>query len=224
LRPGTAGGHHRVVRGVSSRPPRTGSIAAPHPLARPLSAAGSSRPPRTGSIAAPCWHSWRGTSLRRRPVRQGRGSIAARPPRSARHRAASGRPVRQGRAPLRLILPTIAPSAFCMSSRPPRTGSIAAAHRRPRAPASVPVVPSAKDGLHCGQPRGSSRQCLVRSSRPPRTGSIAASMPPGARATRRPVVPSAKDGLHCGDPGGVYRRACRTGRPVRQRRAPLRPA
>jgi len=61
----------------------------------------------------------------------------------------SGRPVRQGRAPLR------------------RLGLL-------HLPGLLGVVPSAKDGLHCG--RGITT----------------------ASARVRPVVPSAKDGLHCG--------------------------
>jgi len=60
------------------------------------------------------------------------------------------RPVRQGRAPLRQALPV------------------------PRKPGDEDVVPSAKDGLHCGD--------IISGTSPSLTL----------------VVPSAKDGLHCG--------------------------
>jgi len=113
--------------GASSRPPRTGSIAARRSsmsAARPVR---SSRPPRTGSIAAPS------------------ASVTT-------AGAGTGRPVRQGRAPLRLRRVDIIEQRFQR------------------------VVPSAKDGLHCG---------------------ITAALAPGEAVL---VVPSAKDGLHCGLP------------------------
>jgi len=111
-----------------------------------------------------------------------------------------------------------------MSSRPPRTGSIAATltpcHRR----ACWPVVPSAKDGLHCGLLAQQAQQAAAgSSSRPPRTGSIAAAFHPMTRLRARIVVPSAKDGLHCGYQSGTTGNTVDASRPVRQGRAPLRP-
>jgi len=60
------------------------------------------------------------------------------------------------------------------SSRPPRTGSIAACFAGGTLSGSTGVVPSAKDGLHCGR------------------------IDAAHLAETVPVVPSAKDGLHCG--------------------------
>jgi len=61
------------------------------------------------------------------------------------------------------------------------------------------VVPSAKDGLHCGRYRITLPAVYpVASSRPPRTGSIAAGWDSAASPAGNQVVPSAKDGLHCG--------------------------
>jgi len=159
----------------------------------------SSRPPRTGSIAA----------TTRRPTGSSRQSR---------------RPVRQGRAPLRQRPGGRRHQHPPASSRPPRTGSIAAVAATVIFALASGVVPSAKDGLHCGWTWAAFR---------PATGL---------------VVPSAKDGLHCGflpvPPGpvpGIWSsRPPRTGsiaaevtawppdwdltgRPVRQGRAPLRP-
>ncbi len=64
------------------------------------------------------------------------------------------------------------------SSRPPRTGSIAACRTAPGTSTANRVVPSAKDGLHCGR------------------------LPGADLASRMLVVPSAKDGLHCGSRNG----------------------
>jgi len=220
LRPGADGGKSPSLL-ASSRPPRTGSIAASLLRAKLLPSSRSSRPPRTGSIAACSASSiW----TRRRP--------SSRPPRTGSIAARTWKPPS---APTPTVVPSAKDGLHCGeqlapgnvesagSSRPPRTGSIAA-----RVIVTVPgsvmiVVPSAKDGLHCGpsrtlnlsQPRSSRpvRQgraplrhphrrlrgsCPGRSSRPPRTGSIAASEPTPRWSRSTPVVPSAKDGLHCG--------------------------
>jgi len=64
---------------------------------------------------------------------------------------------------------------------------------------TVSVVPSAKDGLHCGREGGQAQKSgRPGSSRPPRTGSIAAAFMSSDAAVYGVVVPSAKDGLHCG--------------------------
>jgi len=136
----------------------------------------------------------------------------------------SRRPVRQGRAPLRLTAGRGRSVTDAPSSRPPRTGSIAAqrnpslaSHQRrssrpPRTgsiaarPSAVAmwcapiVVPSAKDGLHCGHRESSDLRGdeFAASSRPPRTGSIAARIGSVCSGYEGLVVPSAKDGLHCG--------------------------
>jgi len=85
----------------------------------------SSRPPRTGSIAA-----------RRRMMDWF---------------CPCCRPVRQGRAPLRLVPAGTARRPRGPSSRPPRTGSIAACAAAASRAGPRGVVPSAKDGLHCGR-------------------------------------------------------------------------
>jgi len=84
------------------------------------------------------------------------------------------------------------------------------------------VVPSAKDGLHCGHTRRHRLPSQLSSSRPPRTGSIAAWLTslPLLRIER--VVPSAKDGLHCGATTPESASMITARRPVRQGRAPLR--
>jgi len=135
---------------------------------------GSSRPPRTGSIAA-CRPGSRCRARRGRPVRQGRAPLRPDARRVEGWRY-GGRPVRQGRAPLR-------------PDRPDH-----ARHRARR------VVPSAKDGLHCG--------CHI--------------VLDGIDEVLL-VVPSAKDGLHCGGAGLLIPTTTATRRPVRQGRAPLRP-
>jgi len=85
------------------------------------------------------------------------------------------------------------------------------------------VVPSAKDGLHCGVWYvGCTPAAVDRSSRPPRTGSIAARLSAACAQPSDPVVPSAKDGLHCGGCGDGGHEGGEAGRPVRQGRAPLR--
>jgi len=186
--------------GVSSRPPRTGSIAAGPASWGPESGSGaSSRPPRTGSIAASASPAGGSRRWRGRPVRQGRAPLrpagqlrvavrqrqvvpsakdglhcgyaadafvqaaeVRRPVRQGRaplRQYGAGyqsppvlcRPVRQGRAPLRQEL-GFEVGAGVESSRPPRTGSIAAVGRDADRRVSGAVVPSAKDGLHCGQP------------------------------------------------------------------------
>jgi len=163
---------HRRCGGASSRPPRTGSIAAGpfrgfrlvQPEGRPVRQGRaplrpdlvvqrascislSSRPPRTGSIAASRRAPGRCSSSRSsRPPRT--GSIAARRTICLR-RKIPRRPVRQGRAPLRRLL-------------------------RRGAPVPQQVVPSAKDGLHCGSRESGHCALIMMSSRPPRTGSIAA--------------------------------------------------
>jgi len=117
----------RAARGrsSSSRPPRTGSIAARASTAAPCSSSTSSRPPRTGSIAA--------------AADPGHGD-----------RDAAGRPVRQGRAPLRLI--PEAGMALLPLRRPVRQGRAPLRRGLAGMPVLHPrgVVPSAKDGLHCG--------------------------------------------------------------------------
>jgi len=161
---------------TSSRPPRTGSIAAapapPRPRTRPM----SSRPPRTGSIAAARSPRCRRASRRSsRPPRT--GSIAA-PVTAPRRR--TGRPV----------VPSAKDGLHCGASWKivPRLDRW--------------VVPSAKDGLHCGSPPPPGAHTLqFTSSRPPRTGSIAAGERAGCGAGVPHVVPSAKDGLHCGHVG-----------------------
>jgi len=157
----------------SSRPPRTGSIAALW-AARTIAAAEARRPVRQGRAPlrpahseASGWYSQKVVPSAKdglhcglilsysaraasacRPVRQGRAPLRHRGgPRVAVHRA--GRPVRQGRAPL-------------------RHGGRSASAGRSR------VVPSAKDGLHCGDCCAVALRSRNRSSRPPRTGSIAA--------------------------------------------------
>jgi len=159
--------------------------------------AGSSRPPRTGSIAA---RGQRGARCRRPVVVP-----------SAKDGLHCG--VVQEKEPPYLV--SVVPSAkdglHCgdvgardgrggsgPSSRPPRTGSIAACPATCMPHSSHPVVPSAKDGLHCGALRQGRAAGLDPSSRPPRTGSIAAGMLAGSRPLSPVVVPSAKDGLHCG--------------------------
>ena len=188
-----AGARRPVRQGRAPLRPRAVARRWPRPAA-------SSRPPRTGSIAAATGtaHDRRGCSRSSRPPRT--GSIAASTGRRSDSGSRSGRPVRQGRAPLRHELGSRCPvSAGCVvpsakdglhcgshaghagrpapswSSRPPRTGSIAAADRaRSRRPADA------------------------ASSRPPRTGSIAAGSCGPVVPPHRRVVPSAKDGLHCG--------------------------
>jgi len=187
-----------LIRLGSSRPPRTGSIAARLGGLHQRAAVRSSRPPRTGSIAAtrtaPPTRASGG-----RPVRQGRAPLRPRD----HHRVGPGpasRPVRQGRAPLRHL-----------------------AHRRDLVRPGD-VVPSAKDGLHCGGPQPRVMGCSRDSRRPVRQGRAPLRLDdadrPDRRAGGRPVrqgraplrrgpaaagagasvavVPSAKDGLHCG--------------------------
>jgi len=240
-RPGGAG-----VR--SSRPPRTGSIAALTSSTRWWPRPRSSRPPRTGSIAAwPC-AATSPVQPHRRPVRQGRAplrrvmphrheepaDVSSRPPRTGSIAALglqlgatrwSSRPVRQGRAPLRPWTSGCGDATPSRSSRPPRTGSIAAPQPLCGAQNRCHVVPSAKDGLHCGASmvRGQVRQ-IMRSSRPPRTGSIAANSGDSCgssgwecrpvRQGRAPLRPARLPGARSQDRGR---------RPVRQGRAPLRP-
>jgi len=66
-------------------------------------------------------------------------------------------------------------------------------------PVNLKVVPSAKDGLHCGS-LDSDTQLDSEAGRPVRQGR--APLRPGARdepvGSPGAVVPSAKDGLHCG--------------------------
>ena len=183
----------------SSRPPRTGSIAAVGSSRCGRLTCRSSRPPRTGSIAAcePVAAPAAGDAASSRPPRT--GSIAARLTACRRPCSDAGRPVRQGRAPLR------------------RPGGHDATQRHGH------VVPSAKDGLHCGGERSRPASVpRVSSSRPPRTGSIAAGTGSRRIARRWRVVPSAKDGLHCGSAVRACWRRRSRGRPVRQGRAPLR--
>jgi len=181
----------------------------------------SSRPPRTGSIAA--------------------GGLPRTVP------AAKRRPVRQGRAPLRpeerrlIVLTAVRssrpprtgsiaaenarahPPLVYMSSRPPRTGSIAAVLGRPGRRDRERVVPSAKDGLHCG-PAGTPGLPGARGRRPVRQGRaplrhrpVAAGQPARrCRPVRQGRVPLRPRGRRMVLPSPE-------GRPVRQGRAPLRP-
>jgi len=110
-----------------------------------------------------------------RPVRQGRAPLR-RAWASRRTRGRWRRPVRQGRAPLRHDRGLPGPAGW------------------------RGVVPSAKDGLHCGPIRDIRPSCGMK------------------------VVPSAKDGLHCGKTPAGYKSADSLSRPVRQGRAPLRRA
>ena len=157
----------------SSRPLRTGSIAALSPSTRYSPRLKSSRPLRTGSIAA-CAGAWpcAGTSSRR-PVLSGRAPLRRRPGRAGR-RGRRSRPVLSGRAPLRLlsrgrrrggrrVVPS-SPDGLHCGIRADAVGASVAE-----------VVPSSPDGLHCGPLPVVPRDCGERvSSRPLRTGSIAA--------------------------------------------------
>ena len=181
---------------------------------------GSSRPLRTGSIAAGCDRRGSATAPEvvpsspdglhcgadvldlesivenGRPVLSGRAPLRRRGVRKA-GRTGSGRPVLSGRAPLRPVPAGGHRRAGRRSSRPLRTGSIAAACRRSRrtplarrpvlsgraplrpgdrfpGPAEDEVVPSSPDGLHCGRLREMWSPTAYR------------------------VVPSSPDGLHCG--------------------------
>jgi len=134
----------------SSRPPRTGSIAATPP--RPASSAplSSSRPPRTGSIAA-----WTHSTVpgRLMPVVP-----------SAKDGLHCGHVLLQGPPGCGKVVPSAKDGLHCGAADP-----------RPRLPGLDDVVPSAKDGLHCGKSTVASPGFpTVTSSRPPRTGSIAA--------------------------------------------------
>jgi len=108
----------------------------------------SSRPPRTGSIAATCGRSARACAPSR-PVRQGRAPLRPHPGRQPL-RAHRRRPVRQGRAPLRHG--TLAQGPHQCPGRPVRQGRapLRRAARPPGLANPDSVVPSAKDGLHCG--------------------------------------------------------------------------
>jgi len=115
-----------------------------------------------------------------------------------RRHVESSRPPRTGSIAATSPAPTAA-TANRPSSRPPRTGSIAARDGAGDFDSGRNVVPSAKDGLHCGHIQPPEvRMCQYQSSRPPRTGSIAATARSRGRRSAARVVPSAKDGLHCG--------------------------
>jgi len=182
----------------SSRPPRTGSIAAIFEPRCPRHA-GLGRPVRQGRAPLRrCIPEVPGGTGRSRPVRQGRAPLRL-VRRDRLPHLVAGRPVRQGRAPLR---PREAEGAFlalALSSRPPRTGSIAAYTVAASSCRRRLVVPSAKDGLHCGLHRGG-EQLPPPASRPVRQGRaplrhVRCGLGVGMSM---PVVPSAKDGLHCG--------------------------
>ena len=171
----------------------------------------SSRPQRTGSIAAfaglrcRCGPAGRPVLSGRAPLRQLHIVTAVRQP--------AGRPVLSGRAPLRLLVgfdragrslgrPVLSgraplrPTALwgrgedilcrpVLSGRAPlRRRSAAILGRFPG-----PVVPSSADGLHCGSGIGRDLTILEASSRPQRTGSIAACRFPALRHERGSAPP-----------------------------------
>jgi len=193
-------------------------LRLPYRFGREL--ATSSRPPRTGSIAAfsaACFVQRSGG----RPVRQGRAPLRHVPERKFAI-SIRRRPVRQGRAPLRQQ-PGVEPAELARaSSRPPRTGSIAARTPTAGCPGPRAVVPSAKDGLHCGRPPLPDvlhSHTVVPSAK---DGLHCGTVRHTRHSPPPQVVPSAKDGLHCGLLLIVSPAARPRGRPVRQGRAPLR--
>jgi len=159
----------------SSRPPRTGSIAAAGGRFRCREFGGSSRPPRTGSIAASTTTSSVGSTLSGRPVRQGRAPLRPDTARAVRRHLGSRRPVRQGRAPLRHG--RAFPGSRPVPRRPVRQGRAplrpatrtTPAGRIPRRPVRQGRAP-----LRLRRPGSPLRGLRGASSRPPRTGSIAA--------------------------------------------------
>jgi len=82
--------------------------------------------------------------------------------------------------------------------------------------AGLTVVPSAKDGLHCGSALRSGQigwRCVVPSAK---DGLHCGAAKVAREAALREVVPSAKGGLHCGcQPRGHAVRAVTSSRPPR---------
>ena len=138
-------------------------------------------------------------------------------------------------------------TVFSRSSRPLRTGSIAAVTCRRSSPAARRVVPSSPDGLHCGGEPVAVVRREDGSSRPLRTGSIAARLLRIARSSGRPSSRPLRTGSIAAypaarrvPPSSRSSRPLRTGsiaaacphrncqrsrsRPVLSGRAPLRPA
>jgi len=187
----------------SSRPPRTGSIAAARSPSRPRPLRRSSRPPRTGSIAATTRQAaWWGRCPVVPSAKDGLHCGAD----QLNTLVAEAEVVPSAKDGLHcgMALRSHVASSATSSSRPPRTGSIAARHATPTRRTGRRVVPSAKDGLHCGARAAVGRYSLVKSSRPPRTGSIAAMDFGLWGCNTKPVVPSAKDGLHCGSAAAMW--------------------
>jgi len=179
----------------SSRPPRTGSIAADIVSHRHRIGEWSSRPPRTGSIAASADQSGPGAALAVVPSAKDGLHCGCRSPRAS------------------WALTSVVPSA--------KDGLHCGRVRRRTLDRSFQVVPSAKDGLHCGTEHKADRIPDEKSSRPPRTGSIAAlnTRQTEYQTKSRPVRQGRAPLRHEQLVGGAGALA---GRPVRQGRAPLR--
>src|ERR1022692_1765076 len=110
------------------------------------------------------------------------------------------------------------------SSRPTRTGSIAARPRCSPRHGKTGVIPSYSDGLHCGRRGQGGRACAVRSSRPTRTGSIAALTPRRPRSRRSAGHPVLLGRAPLRQVKGVTHWSVEVeGHPVLLGRAPLRP-
>ena len=239
LRPAARFRTGRVAR-RSSRPQRTGSIAAVPALARsdtprcvvPSSADGlhcGSKAMRNRNVHGLGRPVLSGRApLRQVDVRGGDSELKVVP--SSADGLHCGRKVARALSAATIVVPSSADGLHCgqaakvlpeperLSSRPQRTGSIAACPPWPPSPSTQPGRP-VLSGRAPLRPVSfaHSPDRFALSSRPQRTGSIAAASPTGRSPTTACVVPSSADGLHCGWYSRLpkFARASRSSRPQR---------